>query len=302
MRRHQQRMDNPLDLSGPAFLVLFLAALAGSFVLTTILRGAFRPAGSGNWRPDDPYDIALVRGGAQALLETVLARLSQLGLVAVNSHHTPPTLARKDEAPKGLRPVERGVLEAADQGVSVNEALRRLEAEVVQRESRLEAEGALMSESGFFTARIMSVTPSALVILLGVMKVFVGLSRDRPVGILLVLEVFAVLAAVHFWRTTTRTTQKASDALLDAQRDNAGLRDSMGTSALERWGAHEVALAVSLFGVAPLATSNLAPLSAVFAPSSPSSSGGSDSGSSCSSSCGSSCGGGCGGGCGGCGS
>lgn len=302
MRRHHQRMDNPLNLSGPAFLAIFAPSIVAAFVLTMLLRGALRPSGSGRWRPVDPYDVAIVRGGTQALLETVLARLAQLGLLTVNSHHTPPTLELKVEPPKGLRPIEAGMLEAADQGVSVKEAQRRLESEVEQRQRRLESTGALMSASQFLSYRLVTTLPGALVIVLGAMKIVVGVSRNRPGGVLLVLEVIAIVVTVLFWRATTRVTKKAADALLDVQRENAGLRDSMGTSALERWGAHEVALAVSLFGVAPLATSNLAPLSAVFAPSSPSSSGGSDSGSSCSSSCGSSCGGGCGGGCGGCGS
>jgi hypothetical protein len=55
-------------------LVVFAVLGAGSLVFAVGLRRLVRPAGSRDWDRLDPYDLAVLRGGARALFEAAVAR------------------------------------------------------------------------------------------------------------------------------------------------------------------------------------------------------------------------------------
>ena len=159
--------------------------------------------------------------------------------------------------------------------------------------------GLIVATSSAFAAVAAPLAVMVAVIAIGVIKIGVGMTRDRPVGLLVTMCVLdAVLALALFGRPAHRT--RGGDAVLRRLRRAA---DPLRTSARTR-SAHlasdDVARAVALFGVAELSSAD-PQLRALAAMMQPAGGGGGDGGSSCGgSSCGgSSCGGG--GGCGGCG-
>jgi uncharacterized membrane protein YgcG len=139
---------------------------------------------------------------------------------------------------------------------------------------------------------------------LGVLKLGVGLWRDRPVGFLLMVLLFASMIGYGMLGSQPRRTRKGDKALAKLRADNAALRTT--AKADGAWGtmsSGSVAMAVALFGTGLLAASGMGDLRTYLMPpgsgggadvdvggDSGSDSGGGDGGSSCG-----------GGGCGGCG-
>jgi hypothetical protein len=132
-------------------------------------------------------------------------------------------------------------------------------------------------------------------------KVMVGLSRDKPVGFLVLASVATTILSFAVFSRRPHRTRRGDAALRGLQSKNATLR----TNVLQV-GPEALVLGVALFGLSFLGDSNLEFLSKALRPRNSGSFGTSGcGGSGCGggSSCGgSSCGGGgCGGGCGGCG-
>ena len=128
------------------------------------------------------------------------------------------------------------------------------------------------------------VLPLLALIAFGAIKLMVGLSRDRPVGFLVVLLIATAILAVIRWRAIDRCTRAGRAALARVRQEAERIKAAPTRQ--------EMATAVALFGTAVLAGSAFAPLHTLRAGSSAGSGG-----------CGGGGGdGGGGGGCGGCGS
>ena len=155
--------------------------------------------------------------------------------------------------------------------------------------------GALVSFASFLIAIVAPIY--------GVLKINIGVERERPVGFLIVLCIVSTIMALFLLKRPLRT--RYGDRQLEAMRKSSVYLKSVGYNHTNATGA-DVAMGVALFGLAAMAGSayatdlrRLAPQ-----PGSSSCSGGGCSGSSSSCSSGGGDGGGgggCGGGCGGCG-
>jgi uncharacterized protein (TIGR04222 family) len=304
-------METPigiLDLPGPEFLTLYavlaVVALVASLVLRRALRGPGGRTGDGDALRLHPLEVACLAGGPRLAVNTAVASLFQRGLIRL-SGDTRPTLepARPaggagDDAP--LHPFETGILHLIRH--SPPQTIR-----TVHRAAPLHAvageptrAGLLLSGPARAAVGAASVVPLAAVLVLGLLKIGVGVARDRPVAFLVIFCVATLVAVVILLATTPRRT-RAGDAALDRiRRQHAALRPT-AFSAPGSLAPAEFALAVGLFGVGVLAAEPaLADLRRAIVPPNQ---GGTSScgGSSCSSGDGggSSCGGG--GGCGGCG-
>jgi uncharacterized membrane protein YgcG len=157
----------------------------------------------------------------------------------------------------------------------------------------LESRGLVLSRAQEWRARLMPALVMAAVTVFGILKVGAGIARDRPVGFLVVLCVFATLATVAFFKARVERSRAGDKVLEQLQSEHASTARAPTDSNL--------GLAVALVGTTALAgTAYAAYHEARAAGGSDSSSGCTSSGSSCSSSDsgGSSCSSGCGG-CGG---
>ena len=140
-----------------------------------------------------------------------------------------------------------------------------------------------------------------LALLVGLLKIFIGLSRQRPVAILVGLCATAfVIALAAFLRRPLRS--RFGDAVLRQLR--VGYKGSWGRGGrLATLSAAEFAMVLGLFGLPVLAGTEMDPLRrALLAGSFVSTGSGAEGGGCGGSGCGGGGGGGCGGGgCGGCG-
>jgi uncharacterized protein (TIGR04222 family) len=312
---------NPLDMPGPEFLtfyvVLFLAAVAGAACLRWLLR-----------QPGDaplpealalsPYEVAYLSGGEEQVVNAAIARLVHEDALAVDSINRKLT-ARGDGPPTDASELERAVYsavkgDAAETVAAVRAAAASKLAPVRRRVYEL---GLLVLDDQAEIARFLPLFLVLLVPLFGVVKIFVGISRDRPVLFLVMLCIISVIVAVLGFGRSVHRGRRGDRALAQLRADNSALEYQIARRADELSG-DDLVLAVGLFGIGVLAGAG-GPLgrlpSALRAPSPLSTTAASTSNSSSgcgffpswTSSCGgaSSCGGGgssCGGGgCGGCG-
>lgn len=314
---------NPLDLPGPAFLALYVALGAVALVAALVLkRWAQGPGGEPSEALLDsltPYDVAFLRGGPDAAAQAAIASLVHRGRLAVEDTDlvVPPGAGAEGELVGDG--VYRGVPRRApdhplDAAILAAVGTRRSFVGV-QREASSAAESIgvsleraqLMRSKAALGGRNLAVgAPAAALIVLGTVKLFVGLSRDRPVLFLALLLLLTLpLLSIRVKPGCTRLGDRVLALLTDR---NDALRMTAST-APQQLGGDDLALAVGLFGSSVLVGGALAsvamlwPAHALASTTSTWGGGASSCGTSCGgSSCGgSSCGGGCGGGCGGCG-
>lgn len=268
----------PFDLTGGPFLTLYI-----SLLIVTIVTGVLIP----RWlRPDgrsigvtDPEKLAYLAGGTSRYTDTIVSRLLASGALRMIS---------KDKfsvAGHGSTDAERAVLAmSAPTGWGPIAGTLKRYAPTVER--RLIADGLMIDSGTAWQLRFWQTAPYLLLITFGLIKLDIGMLRDKPIGFLtLLLIVTAVFALIRLVAVDRRT--KGGIAALREMRSRSDRLRRAHTP-------DETGMAVALFGTVVLAGSGLQDFHQMRSASS------GDGGSSSSSSDGG--GSGCGGGgCGGCG-
>jgi uncharacterized protein (TIGR04222 family) len=286
---------NPLDWQGPEFLSLYVPLLAGGFLVALTVRYLLRlPAGPPLWlgKRTEPYEVAALDDPG-TLIEAVVASLLHHNVLRLENGK----LATGNALPADAAAIERSVFECVATGSTTMEDLRRaLGPDIEHYRRRLSQKGLVVDD---FRAPPLRLVPSLVygaVLLLGVAKIFVGLSRDRPVAFLVLLTLVGSLGFLVLARRPWRT--RLGDATLRAlQEEHQALRTTaMAGNASQVLNGRDLALAVGLYGPALLIPMGYGDLRQIMRPAS--SGGGGDSSSSSDSGSSDSGGGGCGG-CGG---
>ncbi|HYH94701.1 TIGR04222 domain-containing membrane protein [Hyalangium sp.] len=276
---------NPLDWQGPEFLSLYALLLAGGFLVALWVRHLLRlPAGEplDLGRRQDPYEVAAL-DGPDTLIEAVVAALFHRNALRIEGRR----IATGDTLPEDALPIERSVFECAAAGnVTLEELRRALSPDIENYRRRLAKKGLVLDEFRAAPARLLPSLAYGSFLLLGVAKVLVGLSRDRPVLFLVLIVAFGSLGFLVLgsrpWRTRLGdTTLKLLREEHEALRTTAMAGDS--TRVLK---PQELALAVGLYGPAMMIPLGYADLRQSLRPSSSSGSGGDSSGGGDVSSCG----------------
>jgi uncharacterized protein (TIGR04222 family) len=168
--------------------------------------------------------------------------------------------------------------------------LEALERELEHVEDSLIQKGLLVERAEMKKLRTLTLLPVAGVLVLGLAKLAVGVGRDRPINILIVLIILGAMLGGMLWQTERFRRSKRGDAALKLLRErHEALPDAVGLSeAVGTLSPGHLVLAVGLFGTAALAGPQYKDLQGYLQ--SPSGGGGGDGG-----------GDGGGGGCGGCG-
>jgi uncharacterized protein (TIGR04222 family) len=295
---------NPLDLKGQEFLALYGGLMA-------IIIPAAYWLQSRLWLPDDSsplpnldtYEVAYLVMGKSHVVDTAIAALTQQGYVKPEPDGQTLVLEKPVEPSRHW--VEQSVATAieTDNWISAVRGADTLKLDAIH--DQLIQLKLMMSPTQSFKARAYPTLLVVALLGLGVAKIVVGVSRDKPVGFLIMLCFILVLVAMQLfdgtsfrrpWGNRTRFGDRALTAMRDRQQRPTSVDDNP-----------QLPMLIALFGVQILAGSSLTDLRTLLMPT-PSSaytdSGGGDTGIGSSCSGGSSCGGGgggCGGGGGGCG-
>jgi len=293
---------NPLDFTGPQFLQFFIPAAFFGFVAASFVR-RFMAGPHGEPRAADieldAYETAFLAGGAPRVLQAALVSLHARGAIRIEEHEV-VRVARAKEPDAPLHDVEVllwGSLPEDRKLVKLDALRDALGAANERLEARLAALGLLSAthREATFAATLVA----ALVPVLGVMKIFVGLSRGRQVGILVVLCGICALVAAGLIYTWWRQRRSGRGQRALRRLKKLHPRAEFVVAGGSGRPAGNPALATALFGLAVLPVLGMAPLATLLR--SPQGFGGASGDSGCGTSCGGGDGGGCGGGCGGCG-
>jgi hypothetical protein len=295
---------NPFDLTGPEFLGFWLAgwvfiAGAGLAVRAYVSRSRSRQGVDVIAAKLHPTEIAYVIGGIERAIEAAVAGLYHHGVIEIAADGLLKITGKAGGS--ALRP------DGVFRGVIVGDEMSRVEAYVLGRlpstigdlctrcesveivlRRKLEEQGLLVENQR--TATLLVRAPALVWMLVGAIKIVIGLALAKPVFLLFVL-MFGGALLVRVFRAP-RLTSLGRRLERDLRRRYAAL-ESTARSAPQQLDAADMTLAYGVFGylVAPalLMTAMPGSYAAAIASMVTSSCG---SGASC---------GGCGGGCGGCG-
>jgi len=282
---------NVFDWHGPDFLGFYVITFAACFGAGLWIRRSLRLpiAEDTSQIPDlDVYATAYLNGGKVLAVNTAIANLARQGALRVDANAKRITsLVPK---PEFAHDIERIVYAAGNSsdGNTIANVRESAKNQVACIAEKLKANGLVVEDRAAERAIILPLLLALAVIAVGVIKIVVGLNRDKPIGFLIALcAVSLVVALIAFARRPLRS--RLGDVVLEKlQNRHIGSRQ-LGRG-LANLPSVEFAMVLGLFGMNALAGTELQDLKKSLQPMG-------DTG--CGGGC-SSCGGGCGG-CGGCG-
>jgi uncharacterized protein (TIGR04222 family) len=288
---------NPLDMKGPDFLGFYLWLNLMVVGMALVLRRMLQPRDSSvvSLSQLDLYETAYLSGGTDRVVQVAITQLAAQDCVELK---TTGTIVLKNELPNLTHGMERVVARAIATTGNFASIKRNVELSMPPLRDRLvQANLIIRSDQTHKVQRYPALLMGAS-LGLGLIRLWVGLAHNRPVGFLIVLCMIVAIITAVFATVQPQRTTDSGDRLLQQLRQGVN-------STLSDLPVPELVMAVALVGTAGLVNTAYADWHRYFVPLTvgTTSSGGSSctSGSGCSSgsSCGSSCGGGCGGGCGG---
>lgn len=289
---------NLFEMRGPEFLLVYLIF---SFFVILALWLYRRYAESGlppRFNLSDPYLIAFLRGGENETLRLAVLSLVDRGLLIADD----TTIRRSERAfpTDAKNALEDAILRKTSSNTEASSIFSdpQLKETCAPYRAELERVG-LLPDAETKRDRLLRYGLALLPLAgLAIIKINIGLSRNRPVGFLVILAIIAaIIAAVASF---PRLTARGREALDNIKSIYAGLKDR-AQEIQPGYATAEMMMCAAIFGAGALGVTEYAYARRLF-PQGGSSSCGSSS--SCSSSSGGDGGGGgCGGGgCGGCGS
>lgn len=217
---------NPLDMNGPDFLKFFGLAIAAASVLAVVYRITFsyakRMSNEDSLPELNPWQLAYLRNGDQAVAQTALVDLAAKKFI-VGDPASGRFVANSDVAPVRLEAIPNALYRASQMGdgVRADRAINVIRYECDKIKQSLLDQGILQT----FEQRIGATWPGLLafaaVLLLGIAKMVVGLSRGKPVEYLLLLLLLATALAMILNYTTqlTRVGRQALEKEISKIRD-----------------------------------------------------------------------------------
>ena len=234
---------NPLDWTGPRFLVLYTALLVASILGAILWRRALLAGPVRNAGNLGTYEIAYLTGGAARVVDAGVAEL-----LSTRKAHVDETTGRivVDAKPRSFaHPLDQVAQTLVDSGSPLL-ATARVGPGLESTKRSLISRGLLLAPADEARARRLPALLPAAVLAFGAAKMLVGVARGKPVLFLVLLMVVALLATALFaTRRAIRT--RAGDAALSELRAKHARASRAPTNP-------ELGLAVALMGTSVLAT------------------------------------------------
>ncbi len=188
------QIPNPINFTGPEFLTFYIFLVVMGIALAAWLRFSLcLVSGNINQQPDlNTYEIAFLAGGNHRLIMAAITSLVKQGYVEVLKEKSPFGRTQDKLVVTGkidaiADPVEKAVAQdiLATDG-AIKQVFQKSTGMKDSIRSRLEQLGLFLSDAQALKAQIY---PSLIVVILlgiGLCKMAVGISRDKPVGLLLI--------------------------------------------------------------------------------------------------------------------
>jgi uncharacterized protein (TIGR04222 family) len=295
---------NPFDLAGPPFLLLFICLSVAVVILMRVINRAIEgPRTLSQVTLEDPYAIALMRGGWAEAARVAMVSLVDRGLLKAKDGSL--VVGVPNAAAFVKRPIEEAVLAEFKKSTSAlailpKRPLSALDAACATYKKELQDLGVLTSGATLRGRLIPFILALLLVGGVAFVKISIALSRGRHnIAFLVILALVACIALV---KAFLKPRTGYGDRVLREHRERFEQLRLRASKVVPGGATNEVALLAGLWGLSVLPDVNFPYVKTLF-PKAASSTGDSWSGGCGGSGCGGGgCGGGgCGGGCGGCG-
>ncbi|OAI55887.1 hypothetical protein AYO49_05125, partial [Verrucomicrobiaceae bacterium SCGC AG-212-N21] len=248
---------NIFGMRGPEFLLFYLWALPSALLLSLVfawvMRGGIGRAPLGE--EVDAYDAAFLGGGGGRAVSAALASLYGRGLIQFGESWFKATVQQTDRAPQTLHEMEWLVYKAVPQRVAEDLTVVResLEPRMERLREKLVERGWLLGPEEVTRIKWIAALPFVALLLVGALKLVLGVDRDKPVLFLfLLLIVTLVILAVRLASLCKRTAEgQAVWRNLRAARHR--LQDQLRHSSVADTTA-AMPMAVALLGTGAFAT------------------------------------------------
>lgn len=197
------------DFSGPTFLSFYVFAYLAVFTVCHIIRhSAATPHNPtpADFTPD-PYDAAYLAGGRKLALSAALTSLvARTEVISkLYGYFELPKLAREK---RQFHPLESAILSTIEsRSLPFRQIYERTAAAMSSFRLDLVDHGLVPDLGKELSYRAMAVLLSLSVPAIGLIKIFIGLSRDKPVSYLIALTLLtAIISLVTFTRPVRTTT------------------------------------------------------------------------------------------------
>jgi uncharacterized protein (TIGR04222 family) len=216
-------------MTGSGFLWLYLLMLGASFALSKIMTMLLRPAGR-TQSVTDVDQLALLNGGQARLAESAVARLMAGGAVSLSGVDK----FRIERGRDAASTVEASILRLS--GLST---WRDIESAIENPrdiiEHKMVRQELLASDDQLQKLRWAATLPFLLLLMLGLIRLMIGIERSAPVGLLTLLLVLTLGIALLRWFKVDRRTEAGLAAVKAAKASASRLRtaplpDEMGTA------------------------------------------------------------------------
>jgi uncharacterized protein (TIGR04222 family) len=234
----------PFDLYGDAFLklyaLLFFAVVVLGFLIPHLLRSQGREQ-----TVSDVDQIALLSGGPVRLCEAAIAHLMAARAITMVGDKSFGMISR-DPACTAL---EHSIVNLPNNATwkDVESTVKPYAEPIAQK---LAALGLMIDEIALRRIRRITILPYCLLIGFGLIKCFVGITRDRPILFLVLFLFVTAICAIIRYATVDRRTQAGLNVVKDMRETKGRLRAAPMTP--------EVGIAVALFGTTVLVGSEFA--------------------------------------------
>lgn len=261
------QIPNPINFTGSEFLTFYIFLVVMGIALAAWLRFSLCLVNANiNQQPDlNTYEIAFLAGGNHRLIMAAITSLVKQGYVEVLKEGKLVVTGKIDPI---TDPVEKAVAQdiLATDG-AIEQVFQKSTGMKDSIRSRLEQLGLFPSDAQAFKAQIY---PSLIVVILlgiGLYKMAVGISRDKPVGLLLICIFGLLVLGARFFVKPQRS--RYGEIIFDDLTNRLQHLKTANSS------DSELVLAVALFGATVLmADMALADLYQMLTPTAVASSGG----------------------------
>ncbi|MCA2553319.1 MAG: TIGR04222 domain-containing membrane protein [Microcystis sp. M04BS1] len=261
------QIPNPMNFTGPEFLTFYISLGVMGIALAAWLRFSLcLVSANTKQQPDlNTYEIAFLAGGNHRLIMAAITSLVKQGYVEVLKEGKLVVTGKIDAI---ADPVEKAVAQdiLATDG-AIEQVFQKSQGMKDSIRSRLEQLGLFLSDAQALKAQIC---PSLIVVILlgiGLCKMAVGISRDKPVGLLLICIFGLLVLGARFFVKPQRSGY-GEIIFKDLTNRLQYLKTANSSDS-------ELVLAVALFGATVLmANTALADLYQMLTPTAAASSGG----------------------------
>lgn len=197
---------NPLDLTGPEFLALYLflgvMCIFWNVLARSILNTGPIPPDSNPEVTD--YELAYLLGDKERLFQTATVKLTQQSHLVFDASET--NLQPGTPLAFQADPIERSVVTSYARGASPQRAIKSCSMPLEAMETKLIEAGLLTTPAKRSTIRWMTTIPFICLFLFGIIKIIIGITRDKPVGILVGFSIACIIVTLMVMASAPRLT------------------------------------------------------------------------------------------------